>query len=150
LSDFIRSWTTVERRSFYANKQLTGSCNAVNLDFRPQVQRPGLATFVALGQQNPKKKKSLPKKYENFCHNSIECRPLRPFRAIFWYKVSKKLVALPVRWRKNRNSSESCDQFASQKDVGKKKTKKEILCVLVLINEEECPATDWVIDQERA
>jgi len=49
LSDFIRSWTTVERWSFYANKQLTGSCNAVNLDFRPQVQRHGLATFVALG-----------------------------------------------------------------------------------------------------
>jgi len=66
LSDFIRSWTTVERRSFYANKQLTGSCNAVNLDFRPQVQRPGLATFVALGQQNPKKKKVCQKNTKTF------------------------------------------------------------------------------------
>nr|DAA02817.1 TPA_inf: HDC08796 [Drosophila melanogaster] len=45
----LKCWTTVERWSFYANKQLTGSCNAVNLDFRPQVQRHGLATFVALG-----------------------------------------------------------------------------------------------------
>lgn len=115
-----------ERRNFYANKQLTGSCKAANLDFRPQPATVAAAEAEATAAWAARAaKRSCNAGWatfcgRNFCHIFIECScrnyatpilPTLPRSAPLWVQLfvwGKQKVCLPSTTEAKRSR---CERF---------------------------------------